>query len=130
MGLHWLLASPLGLHVSTRDEALRKRTWDHVHQLIDLCADLSGCGSEHNGVLVFGSPKQRSSVDGMTPREATDVFTHELAHAAPHAESRGVKILVEALPANQSDVVNSPRGRSGNREADWQSRHSDDVRYA
>jgi D-psicose/D-tagatose/L-ribulose 3-epimerase len=106
VGLHWLLVSPVGLHVSTRDEGIRKRTWEHVHHLIDLCADLSGCRSEHNGVLVFGSPKQRSAVDGMTPKEATDVFTHELAHAAPHAESRGVKILVEALPANQSNIVN------------------------
>ncbi len=106
VGLHWLLVSPEGLHCTTRDEAVRRRTWDHVHHLIDLCADLSGCSSEHSGVLVFGSPKQRSTVDGMTPREATDVFTHELAHTAPHAESRGVTILVEALPANQSDVVN------------------------
>jgi sugar phosphate isomerase/epimerase len=57
--------------------------------------------------MVFGSPKQRSSRDGMSPKEATDVFVHELAHAAPHAESRGVKLLVEALPLNQSDIVNS-----------------------
>jgi sugar phosphate isomerase/epimerase len=107
VGLHWLLVSPAGLHVSTRDEAVRRRTWDHVHRLIDLCTDLAGCQSESNGVLVFGSPKQRSTTDGMSVREATDVFTHELAHAAPHAESCGVKILVEALPADQSDVVNS-----------------------
>ncbi len=106
VGLHWILVGPAGLHATTRDEAVRKRTWDYVHQLVDLCADLAAPDAESKGVLVFGSPKQRSTVDGMTPREATDVFTHELAHAAPHAESRGVKILVEALPANQSDVVN------------------------
>src|SRR3569833_1801739 len=42
----------------------------------------------------------------MSPKEALEVFTHEVAHAAPHAETRGVKILIEALPLNQSDVLN------------------------
>ena len=106
VGFHWLLVGPPDLHATTRDEAIRKRTWDYVHQLIDLCADLAGSKEQDNGLLVFGSPKQRSTVDGMTPREAIDVFTHELAHAAPHAESRGVTILVEALSPAQTDVVN------------------------
>lgn len=106
VGLHWLLAAPAGLHATARDESVRKRTWNYVHQFIDLCADLAGLDSEDKGVLVFGSPKQRSAVDGMTPREATDVLTHELAHAAPHAESRGVKILIEALSPDQTNVVN------------------------
>jgi sugar phosphate isomerase/epimerase len=35
------------------------------------------------------------------------VFTQELARVAPHAELRGVTILVEALPVNQSNVINS-----------------------
>src|SRR5581483_10424820 len=98
VGLHWLLAAPSGLHASAGDESLRRHTWDYVHHLIDLCADLACPDDEDKGVMVFGSPKQRSSRDGMSPKEASDVFVHELAHAAPHAESRGVKILVEALP--------------------------------
>lgn len=106
VGLHWILMSPPGLHVTTPDAALRRRSWEHVHHLIDMCADLSD-GNNGNGVLVFGSPKQRSTVDGMTRKEAMDVFTSELAHLAPHAEDRRVKILVEALPKNQCDVVNS-----------------------
>lgn len=107
VGLHWLLAAPEGLHATTRDESVRRRTWDYVHQLIDLCADLAPAGDEQKGVLVFGSPKQRSSRDGMSSKEASDMFVHELAHAAPHAESRSVTLLVEALPANQSDIVNT-----------------------
>lgn len=104
-GLHWLLAAPEGLHATARDESVRKRTWNYVHQLIDLCADLAAPDSSDKGVLVFGSPKQRSAQDGMTPREATDILTHEFAHAAPHAESRGVKILIEALSPDQTNVV-------------------------
>lgn len=106
VGLHWLLAAPEGLHVTTRDEAVRRRSWDYVHRLIDLCADLAGPEEDDKGVLVFGSPKQRSTTDGMTPREAKDVLAHGLAHAAPMAESRSVKILLEVLSPDQTDVVN------------------------
>lgn len=107
VGLHWLLAVPEGLHATTRDESVRTRTWSYVHQLIDLCGDLASGNDGRRPVMIFGSPKQRSSRDGMSPKEATDVFMHELAHAAPHAESRGVTILIEALPKNQSDIINS-----------------------
>lgn len=101
VGLHWLLAAPAGLHVTTPDAVVRERSWGYVRLLIDLCSDLG------NGVMVFGSPKQRSTVGGMSPHDATALFTNELSRVAPHAQSRGVKILVEALPANQSDVINS-----------------------
>src|SRR4051794_35189886 len=64
VGLHWLLATPPGLHMTTADEAVRARTWEYVHRLIDLCADLAVCKAEYNAVIVIGSPKQRSAVDG------------------------------------------------------------------
>lgn len=107
VGLHWLLMSPPGLHLTTRDEGVRKRSWEFLHRLIDLCADLSVCKDEFNAVMVLGSPKHRSAIDGMTPREATDILTHELAHAAPHAESRGVRLLIEALSPDQTNVITS-----------------------
>ena len=99
-GLHWLMVSPKGLHVSTPDQALRERSWRHILELIDLCGDLG-----ENGVMVFGSPKQRSAVDGLTPAEATKNFTAGVAGVALHAEARGVTLLVEALPIGQCDVV-------------------------
>jgi sugar phosphate isomerase/epimerase len=105
VGLHWLFKTPSGFHMTTRDEAVRARTWEYMHKLIDLCADLAVCKAEYNAVMVIGSPKQRSAVDGMTSREAVNIFTHELAHAAPHAESRGVKLLVEALSPDQTNVI-------------------------
>lgn len=105
VGLHWLLAAPPGLHVTSPDENIRKRSWEHVHSLIDLSFDLAGPG-DNKGVLVFGSPKQRQTNGAIPVREAVDIFTHELAHAAAHAETSGVTILVEALPKNQCDVIN------------------------
>lgn len=105
VGFHWLLAVPEGLHATTGDEQVRKRTWDYVNSLIDLCADLAHSQAGTKPVMVFGSPKQRSTTGGMSPREAVEVLTHGLAHAAPRAESRGVTILLEALSPDQTDVV-------------------------
>ncbi len=101
-GLHWLMVSPQGLHVTTPNREVRERSWRHIADLIDLCADLGD-----NGVMVFGSPKQRSTAEGSTRAQATINFTAGLAGVAPHAESRGVTILVEALPAGQCDVINT-----------------------
>ena len=100
VGLHWLMASPPGLHVTTPDRALRERSWRHVFDLVDLCADLG-----ENGVMVFGSPKQRCTVDGLSREEATRNYTDGLASVALHAAERGVTILVEALPVGQCDVI-------------------------
>lgn len=102
VGLHWLLVTPKRIHVSTPDHALREASWAYVRNLIDLCADLGD-----GGIMVFGSPKQRSSAGGLTAEEATRNFIDGLAGIAPHAGERGVTILMEALPHSQSDVVHT-----------------------
>ena len=107
VGLHWLLVSPPGLHITVADESTHKRSWEYVHRAIDLCADLAGRKPAENGVIVFGSPKQRSTTRGMNPRQALDSLTHELAHAAGHAEANSVTLLLEAIPARDTDVVNT-----------------------
>ncbi len=100
VGLHWIMVSPKGLHVTTPDAALREKSWQHIRHLIDLCADLGP-----QGVMVFGSPKQRASTGGLSAAEATRHYVDGLSAVAPQAETRGVKILIEALPIEQSDVV-------------------------
>ncbi|HZT30904.1 MAG TPA: sugar phosphate isomerase/epimerase family protein [Bryobacteraceae bacterium] len=100
VGLHWLMVSPKGLHVTTPDAALRQRSWQHIDHLIDLCADL-GPG----GLMVFGSPFQRATTGGLGRAEATRHFVDGLVSVAPHAAARGVTILIEALPIGQCDVV-------------------------
>ena len=100
VGLHWLMVSPKGLHVTTPDNALRERSWKHIHNLIDLCADLGP-----DGVMVFGSPQQRATTGGLSPTQATRNFVDGLAAVAPHAKDRAVKILLEALPKGQCNVV-------------------------
>ena len=106
VGLHWLMMSPPGLHVTTPDAEIRRQGWQQVRDLIDLCADLSPEG-EGGGesVMVFGSPKQRCTTGGLSRAEATRHMVEGLASVAPQAAERGVTVLLEALPLNQCDVV-------------------------
>ncbi|MGH9612399.1 MAG: sugar phosphate isomerase/epimerase family protein [Bryobacteraceae bacterium] len=106
-GLHWLMVAPKGLHVTTPDRALRERSWKHIASLIELCADLRAADRDSGGILVFGSPKQRNITGGISREEATRHYVDGLAGLAALAEERGVTVLVEALPRNQSDIVNS-----------------------
>mgnify|MGYP000446639056 CR=1 FL=1 len=100
VGLHWLMVSPKGLHVTTPNDELRHKSWQHIRELIDLCADLG-----ENGIMVFGSPKQRSSEGGLSVQDATKHYVEGLRSVAEQAQQRGVKILIEALPREQTDVV-------------------------
>src|SRR5579863_5748287 len=100
VGLHWLMVSPKGLHVTTPDSSLRARSWQHIRNLVDLCSDLGA-----NGMMVFGSPTQRATTDGLNRDQATRHYGEGLASVAPHAAERGVTILVEALPKGQRDVM-------------------------
>jgi len=102
VGLHWVMVSPPGLHVTTPDAELRGRSWQHIRNLIDLCADL-GPG----GILVFGSPKQRGTTGGLDRATATQYFVEGFASVAAQAGERGVTMLMEALPSGQCDVVTS-----------------------
>jgi D-psicose/D-tagatose/L-ribulose 3-epimerase len=102
VGLHWILVGPQTLHVTTPDAALRDRSWQYVRNLVELCSDLGPAG-----VLVFGSPRQRSATGGSTPEEAKRRFVEGLANLAPYAEERAVTVLVEALPYSQSNVVHT-----------------------
>ena len=101
-GLHWLLSPPPpGLHVTSPNEELRRKSWAYVEKLIDFCGDLGGT------VMVFGSPKGRSATGGLSPEEASKYLAEGLARVADHAQDRGVRILIESLDHNQTDVVNT-----------------------
>jgi sugar phosphate isomerase/epimerase len=106
VGIHWLLVSPPGLHITSPDPETVRKSWDHVRRMVDICAELAGCNENENGIVVIGSPKQRSSQGGSDQKRAMDLFVHELAHLAPFAESRGVTLLIEAIPSRETDVVN------------------------
>ena len=100
LGLHWLLVSPKGLHVTSPDTELRARSWDYVKQLGDLCADLGGA------VMIFGSPNQRGTV-GISKEQAIAHFTEGCKSVAEHLAERSVQLLIEPLSSDQTDVINT-----------------------
>src|SRR2546428_444983 len=65
-GIHWVLAQTEGLHLTHPEAAVRQKTSQYLCDLVDFCADLGG------KILVFGSPKQRDILDGVTPKQAWD----------------------------------------------------------
>jgi sugar phosphate isomerase/epimerase len=84
---------------------MRLRSWDYVRGLADLCADLRPTSQNSGGVMVFGSPAQRRTTDGATREEATRRYIDGVASIAPHLEAAGVTLLIEALPIDQCDVI-------------------------
>lgn len=99
VGLHWLLVSPKGLHITTADAGTRQRSWEYIKKLIQFCHDLSG------KVMVLGSPKQRGTTPGVTRAQATKYLSDGLTQMGPVAKQAGVLLLLEALPTEQTDVV-------------------------
>lgn len=100
-GLHWLLVGPEGLHVTSPDDSVWRRSWDHVARLIDLAGELGG------GVMVFGSPAQRASGGLSTPTQALARFTDGLLSVADRATEANSRILLEALPSQHTDIINT-----------------------
>jgi len=100
-GLHWLLLKPAGLSISTRDDAVRKRTLDVMLALIDQCAELGG------RYLVHGSPHQRRVDPGETRGAALARAQESFAAVAGRAEKAGVVYCIEALSAEQTPLINT-----------------------
>src|SRR5271166_3469311 len=42
LGLHWLLAKTEGLHLTSPDETVRRRTADYLVELASACRDMGG----------------------------------------------------------------------------------------
>lgn len=101
IGLHWLLAGPAGLSISSANEETRKFTQSYLLDLIDLCADIGG------DRMVFGSPKQRSVSEGQTFNEVRNYAVDIFLALMQHAGSRGVNICFEPLSTYETNFINT-----------------------
>jgi len=101
VGLHWLFAGPTGLHMTTSDNQIRGRTRDYLSCLLDLCSDLGGT------VLVLGSPKQRSIVEGQTKQGAWQRAVELLSSVLDKAGELGLTICLEPLSPVETDFINT-----------------------
>lgn len=99
VGLHWLLAKTDGFHVTHPDRGVRDRTVAYLADLARLCADLGG------RVLVFGSPKQRSLMPGVSHDQAIERLHDVFSQVAPVLESTGTVVALEPLSRAETDVL-------------------------
>lgn len=100
VGLHWLLKAPPGLHITTPDIAVRRRSWDAVRFLVDLCHAVGGT------LVVLGSGKQRGTL-GISRDAAMAIFSKELAGLTPHLEHANVTVCLKPLQVQVTDVLNT-----------------------
>lgn len=101
IGLHWLLAHTEGYYLTSPDAEVRKRTGDYIATLARLCKDIGGT------IMVFGSPKQRNVLPGVTHEQATDWAAEALASAIPVLEDTGVTVALEPLGPAEGNFLNT-----------------------
>lgn len=99
VGLHWLLAKTEGLHLTTADDSVRKRTGDYICELARLCRDLGG------SVMVFGSPPQRNLSDGVSHEQGAEYATEVFQSVVPTLEECGVTLALEPLGPEEGNFL-------------------------
>jgi len=101
VGLHWLLVSPKGMHISTPDDKVREFTKRYLCELIKFNYDIGG------KVLVFGSPKQRDLLEGMTYEMAWERTVDFFRECSKFAEDYDSIIAFEPLARHITNFVNT-----------------------
>lgn len=99
VGLHWLLAKTEGLHVAHPDAHVRADTVAYLTELVRLCHDLGG------RILVFGSPKQRSLLPGVTLDRAHRFIHDVFSRLLPVLETTDTVMALEPLSPVETDVL-------------------------
>lgn len=89
-GLHWLLAAPANLSITSEDPETIRATRDAGRRLIDLCAGLGGT------YLVHGSPQQRRLAPGREAQGRSRAIAYFSA-MADAAHATGVDYILEPL---------------------------------
>lgn len=100
IGFHWLWSAPAGLRGLHPDPLIRRSAWEILRILAIQCASLGGT------FLVLGSGKQRS-FEGVSKKEAKNIFLKELESILPWLEETGVSLLIEPLPKSSTNFLNT-----------------------
>ena len=96
-GLHWLLAAPAGLSITTADRAVWRKSVDVLRALVELCAELGG------DYLVHGSPAQRRVAEADDAKRAEEAWRI----AASEAGQAGVVYCIEPLARPDCNLINT-----------------------
>jgi sugar phosphate isomerase/epimerase len=101
IGLHWLLARTQGLHLTSPDPEVRRRTSAYLSELAELCGDLGGT------LMVFGSPAQRSRLPGVSAEQAFAFAEETIRATLPALDAHGVFLCLEPLTSDETDFMNT-----------------------
>ncbi|HEV2973023.1 MAG TPA: sugar phosphate isomerase/epimerase family protein [Pirellulales bacterium] len=99
VGLHWLLARTQGLHLTSPDASVRRRTADYLADLARLCRDLDG------SILVLGSPQQRNLAPGISSADGMRYAAEVIQAALPALEATNVVLAIEPLGPAEGDFL-------------------------
>lgn len=101
IGLHWLLAKTEGLHLTSPDPEVRRKTASYLIRLSHICRVLGG------RVMVFGSPHQRSLQPGVDTKTAMNYAAEVFRSVMPHMERDNTVLCMEPLTQKETDFVNT-----------------------
>lgn len=101
VGLHWLLVSPKGLHITTPDDAVRQKAIDYIKSLVHFCGDIGG------KVMIHGSPGQRNVEPPNTFEDAWKRARDVWAACAKTCAERGVTICIEGLATKETNFIST-----------------------
>lgn len=101
LGIHWVLVGPDGLHINHPRKDVRERTMAYLIDLVRFCGDVGG------EIMVFGSPKQRNVLDGLSYQQAFDFTVEVFESVLPTCEEHGVTICMEPLASTETNFCKS-----------------------
>jgi len=99
VGLHWVLVGPKGLHLTHPNQEIRNITRDYMLSLIKFCGDIGG------NVIIFGSPKQRNLISGVSKKEGFEYAVRVFSECMNYAAERDVTICIEPLGKKETNFI-------------------------
>jgi sugar phosphate isomerase/epimerase len=101
IGLHWLLARTEGFYLTSPDPEVRRRTGDYLIALAEATRDLGG------SLMVFGSPKQRDLMPGVSFEKAAEFAAEVFGRIMPAIGAMDVDFCLEPLAPSETNFLNT-----------------------
>lgn len=99
IGLHWLLAKTEGLYLTSPDAAVRQRTLEYLKALTQATRELGGT------LMVFGSPKQRDLLPGVSFEQGMSYAAEVFSALTPTLAEHEVDLCVEPLAPSETSFL-------------------------
>lgn len=99
IGLHWLLAKTSGIHLTSPEREIRRRTSEYLQDLARVCHQLGGT------CMVLGSPAQRNLPAGISREEGMEYAADVLRAAVPALAQYQVVLALEPLGPEEGNFL-------------------------